>query len=229
MPTPQTIPRPKGLTARDQFLALAQKFTSVARHEGLRLVPFSNTNIPFFARLSAQEQEYVIWKVHNLIEVCESLQSQGKSADDARALTAEYLNHVHITPPTGLLENLKPSDVVDVYTNQHQMVFATLGYFKTYSYSLEEFFCRPWTELYASDTPYVQDKYKELAQRILSGEVTGLVKIDSIPNHVAFEVVNSRQLATVAIPKFAAPLIEADGQVCGYLLVHELAPLGRSI
>jgi len=185
--------------------------------------------MPHFTKLDEKEQEHVIWKVSNLVEVCQKLQSQVKSAGDAKALTAEFLKHIDIQPPKGLLEKISPDDSVDIYTEQHQMVFATLAYFKSFTYSLEEFFCRPWTELYASDTPYVYEQYLELANCLLSGRVKGMVKIDSIPNHVAFELLQPGKLAIVAVPKFASPLLESDGRLCGYLFVHTLAPLGRGV
>lgn len=229
MPTLRTIPRHRGLTTRDYFLALAQKFANLARREGLQLVPYSSTYVPHFAALSEAEQENVICKIYSLVDICQRLQSQKKSAGDARALTSEYLNSIDVQAPEGLIEAIDPEDSVDIYTPQHQMIFATLAYFRSFSYSLEELFCRPWTDLYASDTPYVREKYLELAQRLVSGREKGVIKIDSIPNHVAFEQLRPAKLAIVAIPKVATPLFNAGGQIDGYLLVHTLTPLGRSI
>jgi hypothetical protein len=204
-----------GSDSRQRFVELSSELTQMAAHEGLKIVPFYNVNLIHFSALRSVEQKHVLEQLETLVFICNQIQEQKERIRSVKSLTWAFLKHFQCTGPSDLLNHMRDDDIVDAYGAGHKMLFAGLTFFEVFSYSLEEFFCRSWMELFVRDAS-VQETLFELCGAMLRGEHTKVVSTQFIPSYRCDERSSSQQISVMVEPQFFAPLFK-KGEIIGYL------------
>lgn len=208
----------------NRFISLSTSISRLAAQENLEIVPFFDEKLPYFSALCEGDQNHVLWQLEVLEKICLELQTQGSNIRSAKALTWAFLKHMRYTVPSDLLGHLQETDFVDAYNKNHQMIFACIRFFQVLSYSLEDFYCRPWMTLFSRDRASVHDMLFKLSDEMLNGVHRGIVMTDYIPTHVNSEINSPKKLRGVVRPRLFSPIYD-HGEIAGYLCVNQAALL----
>lgn len=210
----------------NQFIHLSSEIASFAKSEDLSITPFDDAALPHFSQMTEGDREHVLWQLETLRSVLDSVQAERDRLRSARSLTWGFLKHMKYTVPTELFHWLDDSDHVDAYSADHKMLFASLEVFRFLSYSLEDFYCRPWTKLFKRDRQGVHEALFSLSNNVLKGLHPGIVSTDYVPTHVTIETESKHAKRIIQRPRFFSPLYE-NGRIVGYLCVNQLQPLAH--
>lgn len=213
-----------GQSQNNRFIALAHSISNLANQEGLEIIPYFDEKLPYYSSLCEADQNHVLWQLGILNEIGLELQAQGEKIRSARALTWAFLKHMRYTVPSDLLSHLRDEDYVDVYNRNHQIIFACVRFFENLSYSLEDFYCRPWMMLFSRDRASVHDMLFKLSDEMSKGVHSGLVMTDYIPTHVSSEISSPKKVRAIVRPVLFSPIFE-NGEAAGYLCVNRATKL----
>lgn len=209
-----------------RFCFLASKVSQMAEREKMVITPFRDPQLKHFSSLEILEKERVLEQLSTLAEVCESIQMQGQRITSVKTLTWAFLKHFHCTAPSDLLNHMDDGDIVDAYGTSHRMLFAGLTFFKHFSYTLEEFYCQSWMELFEREDSGVQSQLFELSQKMLSGDHAQVVSTKNISSHICREKKSDEKVTFRVDPQFFAPLY-SKGSILGYLCANRGEVLSR--
>lgn len=218
-----TVARPKIESKIRQFQSLTLIVVEMAARENIRIRPFTATGVPYFAALRSELQDHVLWQLETFIACGRELQDSARSVSDARLLTAAFIRRNHWQAPADFTERIGPDDCVDIYNENHQLIFANLRFFEILSYSLEDLYCRPWMDLFRREDHQIHTRLIEIVTEVLSGRSRQTYDLSHLPKHIAYEALAPKVGVAETTPKAMAPLW-SDGRVKGYACVNDIRP-----
>ena len=122
----------------------------------------------------------------------------------------------------GLFERILPTDYVEIYTMDLVPAFKSMNFWGNCSYSLDDLYTYPYSELFARDEFY-QASLNRSAEQIFTQKKS---LIDNpVPEHVAWETrgTQKRQIKY----KFMAGVYASDGSLAGGMVVSDIKPLSN--
>ena len=135
----------------------------------------------------------------------------------SRSLLNAFLAYALLTVPDQLLGRIETGDSIHMYGQNHELIFASLGFFQLTSYSLEELMCNTWSDLFTSDLPVVKSQFMSLTLETVAGKRRHVTDTSYIENHVEYELRSPERRAAAMIPRLHSPVFALDGSVAGYL------------
>jgi hypothetical protein len=207
--------------SNDRFRVALESLAALMSAEGCVALAASAPELPYFQRLDDAGQALALRRVETMNAVCVNTLQRGHRIFDNAALTMSFLSHAGLTSVDSLFETLHEDDGVEIFNTDHLSEFISANTLRVVSYSLEELYCRQWTELLARDVRGVHDALLQLSLEMLDGKHQGLVPTNYIPDHVCREVDSSEMRSIIMFPHFFAPIYR-DGKVAGYLCANKL-------
>lgn len=208
----------------DRFIELSSLWSRMAKKEGLNVVPYFDSKLPHFSILDPTEQNRVLWQLETLIVVGRRLQNQGEKIRSGRALCWAFMQHMRYSAPSDLLAKMTDLDVVDAYSCGHKMIFANLKFFELLSYSIEDFFCRQWMDLFLRRDHRVHEMLVKVSEKLVAGQITELAPLTHIPTHLCEERDSPGRIQALVTPQFCAPIFH-QAKIAGYIAAHRVVVL----
>jgi hypothetical protein len=120
----------------------------------------------------------------------------------------------------GLLDRILPTDYVEIYSNDMVPAFKSLNFWGSCSYTLDELYTYPYSELFARDEFY-QASLNRSAEKIFT-QKESLIE-NPVPEHVAWETRGpyKRQIKY----KFFTAVYAPDNSMVGGMVVSDVKPL----
>lgn len=202
----------------DHFTYLSESLARFGQQDGLPIIPYYNEDLPFFSALSAQRQRHVLWQLQTMVGIAETLSAEKAKINSSPSFTRAFLTNMGYRVPDKFWAILTDQDVVDIYSDDHILMFASLKFFEYLSYSLEDFYCRPWMELFGRDL-VTNEKLFSLAMEMIDGRHDDVVPTDYIPLHVMVEMASDKKQRFIVQPRMYAPLYK-DQERMGYVCVN---------
>ena len=148
---------------RQRFLEAADTIVELAAEDGFTVRPYLDRELPVFSSLAPAEAGYALTRIETMVGVCKFARARGERLQDSRAMLACYLEVSGSTTEPGVLDQIEDDHTLEIYSTDHKLVFAALKSLDVTSYSLEEIYCRPWTELLSRDVPGISEALYQVA------------------------------------------------------------------
>jgi hypothetical protein len=206
------------------FIELSERLAMLAAKDGLRLTPYEDPELPHFSLLSPTGKARVLASLESDCRLCAHVQTQGFKARDARALTWKMIRFLGVSPTSDVLGLIEQDDMVEIYSAENILLFASLNFFEEVSYSLEDIYCRSWMDLFwrAAEPANALAEY---ARKIISGEVRETLPIATEPHYVEETKTGPEARAWILRNKYFAPIYEKN-VIAGFICIN--APLVRT-
>ncbi|WP_347359686.1 hypothetical protein [Bdellovibrio sp.] len=136
------------LSRQARFKILSENISEAIEEEGFLVRPYTHPTMPFFNRLSTEEQEQALKDLLVYYQVCMDVKFQGDSLKDTRKFTERALARLNKRADPEIMDKLQPHHLVEIYNTANTQIFRSLPYFEVCSYSLEDIYCRKWFHLY---------------------------------------------------------------------------------
>lgn len=203
-----------------RFRALALEAAALGRKDGLEFIPFADPALPHFTKLDEAGRAHALGRLEQLVRIGNELHTSGGSLGDSKKVLWAFLRAAKMAPPSDLLDHVQSGDVIDIYGEHHQMIFANPMILDILSYSLEDLYCRPWTDIFGKDET-VFETVVEVINGILGGKLRGVVDMSAMPECVTFEVDSPKLMRCVTKMRLLAPLFEQREPVA-YVCVNRV-------
>ncbi len=191
----------------------------MAKKEDFVILSFRDSNLQHFSQLSSDSKIAINQQLHTLVSICAGLQEQGEKIRSVKSLIWAFLKHFQCVGPSDLLTHIHEGDFVDAYGFNHRMLFAGLTFFEVFNYSLEEFFCCSWFDLFERKDQTVQQQLLDLSHEMVIGKHQNIISTKYIPHHLCQEKASKEKMMVRVEPQFFAPLFH-QGRIIGYLCVN---------
>jgi PAS domain-containing protein len=199
---------------RDQ----AEALVVLLKKSGIEIDALAGESLPFFSKLSPQKKETVIFALQALFEACEDMQASDASLTRNRSIAWRVMNTIGFKPQSDVFGMLEESDIIEIYDADFQIVFATPAFFQLTSYTLEDLYCRPWTELWYREPEIHSYIHSKVMETVLT-ERPQTVVVD-VPVHKVQEICSHEgRRANARTKLFSA--IEDNDRRRGFLCVSE--------
>lgn len=206
---------------KNEFIDLSVKLQKVLGRERLFVIPFEELGLPFFTSLSHEQRTQVIQQMQTLLEIANDLQSHDLKVTDPANLIRTFFKKFNLHAPAWVIDSITKDDFVDVWNFDSRLVVASFNFFDICSYSLEEIFCRPWSELFSREGD-VHIQLFQLARSLLNGEITQPVDTTYIPQHKVRETYYAKEDRYVVLqPRLFSPVYAGD-KLFGFLSVNRI-------
>ncbi|MBX2987344.1 MAG: hypothetical protein KF802_05545 [Bdellovibrionaceae bacterium] len=151
------------------FRHRAEVIASLGNAMGLRVRPYVNESLPYFRRLSFQQQEKICFALGNLIRIFNAAKAEMGSQWDSRRLIWTALKSFDFRPTADFFEQIEDDDIIQIYDTRGVQIFSNLKFFDVCSYNLEELYVLDWGMLWARD-PEALGRLKELEEKVLTDD-----------------------------------------------------------
>lgn len=205
----------------DRFRELSSRMAGLVAQEGIQITPYFDPRLRFFSALNDRKAQHVLWLLESMNELIQQTRDRGDSIRSPAQLTWAFMKRMGCTIPSDFLDGVKEIDFVDCYASDHQMIFANFRFFELMSYSLEDFYCRPWMDLFVRDRQEVHDELWKQSQRVLSRGHEGTLDMSYLGTYSCWEADSRGMNQFVAAPKAFAPLVK-NGTKVGYICVNSI-------
>lgn len=205
-----------------QFRDLCEKIAAMAQEDGYGTRPYTGPEIPLFTTKDEAAKAEIVRSLNEYIINIQSVRAGSKNMTNLNSFW-RVLSERKMIPPSDFFDLVKKDDIIEIYDAQGIQIFRSWAFFGLTTYSIEEMYCVPWTDLYGREAE-VKDKCVAAVIKVLSGEVNHSFKPD-IPVHVVYELKGNGKLRNMSEPLVIAPLKDSSGNICG--LIHVFRSLKK--
>ncbi len=200
------------------FKELASRVSALGASIGVRIIPFKNPSLPFFSALESQKKQRIITNLKNFIEICEATIAEGHSLRDSKSLVWKAIKYFGLRPPSDLFNFVENEEVVEIYETDNYQAFRNFRFFELCSYSLEQIYSIPWTELWYRDEEAMAGMIEFIGQ-CLGSDQTKTAAIHK-PTHKITELASPFKFELNYKTKGIAPLWDnSSGQKAGFVII----------
>ncbi len=176
--------------------------------------------LQYFKVLDQENQERVTLTVETILTTTFELIREGYSPLNTKLLVTRFMNNMGLSALSDVFLTYKDGDLIDMYNNQNQMIFASLNLFALSAYNIEELLCRPWTELWHRDSHIIQQLMEKTLDVLFSDEKKTMYM--SIPVHQVVELTSAKKNTAWVHCKIFSPIMSSEGRTAGFLAINEL-------
>ena len=189
---------------------------------------FASPQLPYFSRLSLHDQAAAIQRLSQSVSVVREVLASGDSVLSSATLIWRALKELGLRPASGLFETMSEGDVVEIYDLKNIQIFRNLQFFRYCSYTLEDLYSRPWTELFVRREEGVTDTLLEVLSDMLSRSVRHTI-VPAIGYQTTQEVNSTHEFSIKLKIKSLALLFNSKDEPAAFLAVEEAVHLNSSL
>ncbi len=202
------------------FIETADRFVKMAAVDDFMLVPYRDTQLPYFSKLPPENQKQILEQMNLMIELGIQLHSEKQSIRGSQYAWA-FCKALGMVPPHDLYGRIPENTVIDIYDSNHKLIFACLDFFEIVSYSLEELYSRPWMDLFVRENTEVFEALWDLSNAMLEGKHDGPVDTSHLDSCIIRETAHPELRWARMKPRLFAPLFK-HRKVSGYICANEI-------
>jgi hypothetical protein len=202
----------------EEFVSLAQKLADLFIAEGYPLIPFNNSNVPYFRLLDSSTKALVINNLKFYLELCEEQVRENYSLNDSKTLLWKMIKKMKLVPSSDMLNHVKDGHVIEVYDRNNIQLFRNAEFLNICSYTIEDVYCRPWTDLYERDVFTIQQIGLAIGE-LFSGKQKGTFK-PRIPTHSLIEKESAFQHRIVIDVDALSPLFDGNNNIVAFIVLE---------
>lgn len=204
----------------DQFIFYSEKIKKLAQTINIQLKTFDDATLPHFHNLPDYKRNEVLFAIKNFVHICETTLSNNKELSDTRSLTWFALKEMGLRFNSDIFSHISDTDVLEVYTNDNIQVFRNFRFLELISYTLEDIFCRPWTELFDHKNPEKIEKILEIASDYERCKSFDTISLNHLGTYSIEEVCSSNRFQYTYKMKYISPIRDENKRPFGYLVIE---------
>lgn len=179
----------------------------------------SSADLPYFKALTTGSRHAVLRSMSVVLECGLAMEAARENLSRNRSLAWRVMTAMGFTPLSDAFDLIAESDILEIYDSNGKVVFATPVYFDLTSYSMEDLYCRPWTDLWGRD-PHITEKLMAKVAETLAPGNEKTILLD-IPEHEVVETSSYERRRAIVKPKLFSPVKDRFGQR-GFLSVNSV-------
>lgn len=191
------------------FRNLCLEVSEIVSSFGISVKPYSDSRLPYFSTLSDDKKKYAIASLSQYLKICSAFKAYDKQADP-KTLIWFAIRQFGFRPTSDLFSYIDSEHVIEIHDLGGVQIFRNFEFYRYCSYSMEELYTLPWTDLFSHE-PYSHQKLIEKAIYLLSGDVKNVIKFD-LPTHRIQEKMSTSKLCLDADVLYGAPLFASDNR-----------------
>lgn len=202
------------------FRTLCEELSSFIELEGLVVRPYGQETLPYFQRLTAEQQDDAIKNLQNYIRICKIVFEEGGVLRDSTFFLHKALNFYGYSHAPKALEDFQNDELAEFYSSEHAPLFRNISYFENASYTLEDIYSRPWIHLYDRD-PKIGEALGKHLKHFYDG-ASEAIRVD-VPEHLIVERASLEKLKSKIKIRSIVPL-QKEGKNEAYLVLAKCCP-----
>lgn len=212
-----------GRSLIEDFRILLEEMSAFAKTQGINIVPYKSSNLPFYSALPRKQQRSVYKGLRAYYEAMIVTHTSSSKLSVAES-TAVMLSKLDLKYDDDYLATLTNEHVVEVYLIESLQVYRNLFFFTLTSYALEEICTRPWFELWERDSR-VTELLLTLVGQLNEFKITGAVSV-LMPTHEVRDHASRLRAGALMSPMTILPLYDKHGAVYGFATSYKINPVG---
>lgn len=174
-----------GLVLSDQFAvklkSLMVDLATKGQTEGIPVRAYRDPEFTKFRSLPQVEMERNYLNFVIYYEVCSEVLAEGGRLGDSKLVVWRMIKKLGLVPTEDLFSVLEDDDIIEIYDASGIQIFRNFNFFDISSYTLEELYSYPWSDLYERNQ-FVTKQINDYAIQIFTGQVDHTLPI-SVPKH----------------------------------------------
>ncbi len=208
-----------GLSEMARFRLLSTSLAALAKTANITVQPFFNSNLPHFSCLDSEKQASVVRKLEIYVSILEKAVVEKSNLKDNKKLTWTAFKLLGLTPCSDLMNFIKDTNVIELYDHEGFQVFRSLNFFELCSYTVEDIYCRQWTDLFRRPNSAVMEKLMEIAATLTAGNLRHTIRVD-LPRHEVMEIDSPFLFELSADVDFLSPLFDSHHKFAGNVAIE---------
>lgn len=210
------------------FREVANDVARLASGCGVSVIPYRHHDLPIFGRLAIHKKLQIINDLTTYRDICQATLDETGTALDMPRLVWYALRKSGLRPSSDLFKYIPAGNTIEIHNREGVQIFRSLSFYKICSYSLEELYSSPWTELYEHDAE-AYGLLVGLSKKFFEENLQEVVPLQMSP-HLIRETQSELHLITEADMKYVAPLFE-DGtsKVAAHLTIEDTRNVSASV
>lgn len=206
-------------TQTASFLALGAGLRELFARSGILSVVTRSAELPYFKALDIESRDKVLRMMGIVLECGQAMEAHQLSVSRNRSLAWRVMTAMGFKPLSDAFDLITETDIIEIYDSEGKVVFATPVYFDLTSYTMEDLYCRPWTELWGRDPKITEALYAKVGE-VLDPTNEKTIPI-VIPEHEVYETSSYEKRRAIVKPKLFSPVRDRLGQR-GFISVNKL-------
>lgn len=204
---------------RSEFVRVATQLSDVLSANGFPFTMFLDPELPYFSSLPEEEQERVIKSIDAMGLVCASVVKDGLTLDRNRTIAWRMLKALKMRPLGDVFERFEENDLFEIFNSYNQVVYASPWFMSATGYTLEDLYCRPWTELWGRPKEVVA-ALTEIVRKTIDPSNESTI-VPEMPPSAVWELHTSKSRHGTVQPKAFSPVIDWDSKR-GFISVNKI-------
>lgn len=201
----------------ERFLQRAIKISSFGAEVGIKITPTLNPELLIFRSLPIEQQIAAVQKIDQNCEIFSSVTKNKQDLRNSFSVIWKTLNFLGFRPPSDFFDKLSDEDVVQVYCREGIHRFSNLKFFEVCSYTLEQIYSLPWTDLWKRSEADTKDLLAYVSQILDTEQKTA--QIVNMSSHRISEVSSVFRYEANYTLKCIAPLFDrVSGEKSGFIV-----------
>lgn len=210
-----------------RFRELADQLSSLLRDNGYEIHGYTDPSIPHFTELSSTDRSFAMDEVARYLKICTEVVNSGAPLNSSPKFTWRAIRELGLMPPENLFSRIGPGDIVEIYNLSNIQRFRNFLFFKYSSYTVEDLYTRPWTDLFKRHDNAVTDAIISLIATLVSTRDKLLVET-GIGSQIIEETLSSRRYVTELNVKHLGVLYNRKDEPSAFIVIEDAKRLNRS-
>lgn len=207
-----------------QFRGLVEKLAVLGAAEGVVLIPYEDRDLPFFQKLSLEEQRVIVNLMGSYTQVMEEVVREERHIVNNKNSLWRMLSRLRWLAPDDLFPFLSDQDVIEIYDQSGRQLYRSFNFFPLCTYTIEQIYTVPWFDLYERDEEMTQANLTSALDVLRHPELG--TRPNSCPVHEVREKQKPIRRCTRIEPGILSPLRDLKGNVVGF--VNSFRPISSA-
>jgi hypothetical protein len=222
--TNETDNRSEDLKRR--FLKAATDLHHLGKSAGYTIIPTTNVSLPLFSALEYSKQLQAVEILEKSRDIYESMIKRQQDIRNPSLVVWAAFRYLNLVPPANFFDKFGEEDVIQIYTKDNYHLFANFRFFELCSYTLEQVYSLPWTELWYRDAEALADLMAVIAGA-LGPDQTDAISFNK-PTHIVRELASPFKYELNYAVRGIAPVWEKKPfRKAGFMIVEHGEILNR--
>ncbi len=198
--------RPDGFSLGSRFKWLSERISALGEKEGFKIIPYRDPSLPIFSKKTEPEQCEIVRQLETYLQICQLTLSNGGNVCDPTAISWAAIKHMGFRPCSDLFSYIRQDDVIEIHDPVGIQIFRNFNFYHYCSYSLEELYSSPWSQLYTRNEEVFRGLMM-IATRVYNGEIKSTIAT-GLPKHIIEELYSPFKYKISAEVKYVSPLFD---------------------
>ena len=210
----------------DTFRELALELSHIGASIDVPIRAFKTEAMPYFMAMDLNGQQDAVMKLAQYVSICQDVLASGGDLRSTRTFVWRAFRAFGMKPNASFFESMSEDHVVEIYDLNNVQIFRNFRFFEFCSYTLEDVFTRPWTDLFIRKQPAQTTNIVGFIEKLVASGSHETVTPHAGVQHT--REANSELMHEVDLEIDSAALLFNEANVPAALIVCEKVEFARA-